>query len=82
MDMGVIHLISENIIVDIKDFNDVGHKARINWIELFDASSSLYFGGYSFCDHYPYEQGGGIYLFRINTKTGKFTSLLDKCTLP
>jgi len=77
MDIGTIHMSKENIYVDIKSFFGEAHIARLNWLKMFNAANSLYIGAYTFVDKYPYDEGCGIHMFKIDTKTGRFTQLIN-----
>jgi hypothetical protein len=76
----IMNLIKDNVRITVKDFNGVPHKARINFIRVFNLTHSLYVGGWSYVDAYPYDSGSGIHLFQINTKTGEFRTVVDLCS--
>jgi len=83
-DLGTVNLYYEKVKVTVylKDFNGTPHLAKVNFIRLFDAARSLYIGGYTFIDAYPWGGGSGFYLFRIDIKTGVFEPLADLCAPP
>ena len=73
-ELGLISLLRSNVRVEVKGFLGKLYPAKMNWIELFDQTNSLYVGAFTRLD----EGGGcGIYLFKIDTKTGVFTSILN-----
>jgi hypothetical protein len=78
----IMNLIKDNVRTTVKDFNRVPHKAKINFIRVFDMRHSLYVGGWSYVDKYPYNSGSGIHLFQINVKTGEFRTVADLCSPP
>ncbi len=71
-ELGLMKIRESNVTIQVN-----GHKAKVNWIHLFDQANSLYAGAFSYIDSYPYNEGSGIHLFKINSGTGEFTSLLN-----
>jgi hypothetical protein len=76
-DLGTISLLKDDIRVNIKSFFGYAHVARMNWIRLFEPTHSLYIGAFTYVDKYPYDEGCGVYMFKIDTKTGEFTQVLN-----
>ncbi len=77
VELGLISLLRDDVRVQIKSFFGDIHEARMNWIRLFEPTHSLYVGAFTYTDKYPYDEGCGVYMFRIDTKTGEFTQVIN-----
>jgi len=76
-ELGLISLLKDNIRVNIRNFAGDLHVARMNWIRLFESTHSLYVGAFTYVDEYPYDEGCGVYMFKIDTKIGEFTQVVN-----
>ena len=73
-DLGLISLLTSNVRARIKDIVGESHEIKVNWIRLFDQANNLYAAGFTYLEEYG---GCGIYLFKIDTKTGEFTPVIN-----
>lgn len=70
---GMTSLLDSDVIVEMKDFFSTQFSVKMNWIKVFDYASGLFAGAFT-----ELKEGGcGIYLFKIDTKTGIFTQVLN-----
>jgi len=72
----------KKVVVQIKNFKGELHQAKVNFLKLFSIEHSLYVGGYTFIDKYPYDEGSGFYMFKLNSETGELTPLIDLLSPP
>ena len=73
-DLGLISLLTSNVTAHIKDLSGEVHKVKVNWIRLFDQANNLYAAGFTYLEEYG---GCGIHLFKVDTKTGEFTPVIN-----
>lgn len=76
-ELGLISLLKEDVRIAVKNFSGEIHIARMNWIRLFEPTNSLYVGAFTYIDAYPYDEGCGVQMFQINTKTGAFKQVAN-----
>lgn len=70
---GMLSLLNDNVYTTIKGFFGEVYRVKMNWLQVFDYSSSLVAGAFTNLD----TEGCGIYLFKLNTKTGELTSMMN-----